>query len=64
MTPRQFNIALGLIGSSQLAFAKVIKVNARTIRRWALGEAEVPTAVAMLLNLMLETQSTVKELKP
>jgi DNA-binding transcriptional regulator YiaG len=63
MNTKKFNAALKKIGSTQTGFASIINVNARTVRRWALGEAEVPTAVAMLLNLMLDTNSTAKDLR-
>lgn len=63
MTKTQFNAALDATGFSQLAFAATIKVNDRTVRRWASGESEVPTAIAMLLNLMIKTNTTAKGLK-
>jgi hypothetical protein len=71
MTSEQFNAALARLGVTEgvylhvgrAAFAKTIKVNPRTVGRWALGEAEVPTAVAMLLNLMLKTKTPMEKLK-
>jgi DNA-binding transcriptional regulator YdaS (Cro superfamily) len=71
MTSDQFNAALDRLGitadgavyAGQTSFAETIAVNPRTVRRWALGEAEVPTAVAMLLNLMLKTKTPMKGLK-
>jgi DNA-binding transcriptional regulator YiaG len=62
MTPKQFNSALEVTGFTQTSLAATIKVNDRTVRRWASGEAEVPTAVAMLLKLMLKTETTAEGL--
>jgi DNA-binding transcriptional regulator YiaG len=64
MTSEQFNAALETIELTQQRFASIIRVNDRTVRRWASGEAEVPTAVAMLLNLMLATGCIATDLKP
>jgi DNA-binding transcriptional regulator YiaG len=64
MTVKQFNAALESAGLTQQGFAATIRVNERTVRRWASGEAVVPTPIAMLLNLMLKTGSTAEDLKP
>jgi DNA-binding transcriptional regulator YiaG len=63
MTKNQFTAALEALGFTDLSFAATIKVNDRTVRRWIYGESVVPTAVAMLLNLMLKTNSTAEDLK-
>lgn len=63
MTARQFSRALTLLGLTQIAFAETIKVNERTVRNWIGGRSEVPAAVAMLLNLMLDTNKSVQDLR-
>jgi DNA-binding transcriptional regulator YiaG len=63
VTGTQLRSALGKIGFSQVGFARVIQVSGRTVRGWISGQWPVPTVVAMLLNLMLKTESTEKDLK-
>jgi DNA-binding transcriptional regulator YiaG len=64
MTGAQMQTALDKIGFNQVGFAKTIAVNDRTVRLWIAGKWPVPRVVAMLLNLMIKTQSTAADLKP
>jgi hypothetical protein len=54
MSAKEYRDALEHLDISQLAAGKLFGVGSRTSRRWALGEARVPLAVAMLLRLMLK----------
>jgi uncharacterized protein (DUF111 family) len=63
MTHNQFNAALEKLGFTQVGFAATIDVGERSVRRWAAGQWPVPVPVAMLLNLMLKTNTTEKDLK-
>ena len=54
MTPRQFRKAIARLDLSQAAAAKILKVVPRTIRRYALGESNIPGARAKLLELRLK----------
>jgi DNA-binding transcriptional regulator YiaG len=64
MTSKQFVKALTQLGITQMAFARLIQVNERTVRNWAGGErSDVPTNIAMLLNLMLDTKKTAEDLR-
>lgn len=63
MTGRQFTRALTQLGLTQMGFAAVIEVNERTVRYWVSGHSVVPTAIAMLLNLMLDTKKNVQDLR-
>lgn len=63
MTGRQFTRALTRLGLTQTGFAAVIEVNERTVRYWVSGRSVVPTAIAMLLNLMLDTHKNVQDLR-
>jgi hypothetical protein len=57
MTPMksdEYRAALDKLGISQLAAGRLFAVGARTSRRWALDEARIPAAVAMLLRLMVK----------
>jgi DNA-binding transcriptional regulator YiaG len=63
MTGAQMQIALDKIGLSQVGFAKTIAKSDRTVRHWIAGSYPVPREIAMLLNLMIKTQSTEEDLK-
>jgi DNA-binding transcriptional regulator YiaG len=52
MTAEEFRSAIEVLGLSQLAAAQALEVDARTVRRWALGEREVPGPVRVALRLM------------
>jgi DNA-binding transcriptional regulator YiaG len=54
MTADQFRAALAGLGMTQAGFARVALVDARTVRRWALGERDVPGPVVALLRLLGE----------
>lgn len=53
----EFREALDALGLSQLAAAKALEVDARTVRRWALGEREIPGPVRVALRCMKRLQS-------
>ena len=55
MTTQQFRDTLLALGVSQQELAKLAGFNPRTVRRWALGELPVPTAVALVLRYWQET---------
>ena len=59
MDKNQYRKALEKLDLTQTAAGELFRVGARTSRRWALGEARVPWAVAMLLKLMVK-----RRLKP
>jgi len=63
MNSKQFTTALTRLGQTNQSFADLITTESRTVRRWASGEYPVPTPVAMLLNLMADTKSTVEDLR-
>lgn len=50
MTKEEFRIALDDLGISQLAFARAIRKNPRTVRRWLSGELAVPEIVASVFH--------------
>jgi DNA-binding transcriptional regulator YiaG len=63
MTNKQFSAALTRMGVTQQGFAETIRVNDRTVRNWVSGRSEVPTAIAMLVKLMLSTGTALQDLK-
>ena len=52
MTAEEFRAALASLGLSQVAAAAALEVDARTVRRWALGERAIPGPVRVALRLM------------
>jgi DNA-binding transcriptional regulator YiaG len=64
MNGTQMQAALDSVGFSQVGFAKTINISDRTVRGWIAGNWPVPRVVAMLLNLMIKTQSTETDLQP
>jgi DNA-binding transcriptional regulator YiaG len=52
MTADEFRTAIEALGLSQVAAAQALEVDARTVRRWALGEREIPGPVRVALRCM------------
>jgi DNA-binding transcriptional regulator YiaG len=52
MTATAFRAALAELGYSQTEFARVIRTEDRTVRRWIAGQSRVPGAVETLLVLL------------
>jgi DNA-binding transcriptional regulator YiaG len=52
MTTTEFRAALATLGYSLRGFAAYVGANERTVRRWALGEQDIPAWVPVLLGLM------------
>jgi hypothetical protein len=52
MTPDQFRVALADLRLSQVGFARLALVDARTVRRWCDGTRAVPGPVVALLGMM------------
>lgn len=53
MTPAQLRAALKGLRLSRGQLAKQLRVNVRTVYRWASGESEVPETVALLMYCWL-----------
>lgn len=62
MTAKQYRAALEQLDMTQLAAGELFAVGSRTSRRWALDEARVPAAVAMLLRLLLKKRIKLEDL--
>ena len=63
VTSRQFNKALMLLGITQIDLSRAIDVNERTIRSWVGGRSKVPNTVAALLNLLIDTKASLKDIR-
>jgi hypothetical protein len=53
MTPDEYLVTLHKLGLSAAAAGRYLGVSARTSRRYANGEADVPEAVVLLLRALL-----------
>lgn len=58
MTPDQYRTAIETLGLSQVAAAKLLGVDARTSRRWACGERDVPAPAERFLRYLIATGKT------
>jgi DNA-binding transcriptional regulator YiaG len=56
MSEAEFNRLLDELGLSQMAAARLLGVNARTIRRWAAGEADVLATAARFLRFLVRAK--------
>lgn len=58
MTPDQYRTAIETLGLSQVAAARLLGVDARTSRRWACGERDVPAPAERFLRYLIATGKT------
>jgi DNA-binding transcriptional regulator YiaG len=63
MTPLELRVAMDALDLNQTSLARTLDVSRRLVAYWAAGARPVPATAAMLLNLMLTTGSTVKDLR-
>jgi len=52
MTAEALRATLERLGLSQIGAARFLDVDARTVRRWATGDAVIPRSVELLLLLV------------
>lgn len=57
MTPDQYRTAIEQLGLSQVAAAHLLGVDARTSRRWASGEREVPPPAERFLRYLIASKT-------
>lgn len=53
MTPAEFRHTIKSLGLSQVGAASFLGVNDRTVRRWILGEVEIPEPVSRFLLFLV-----------
>ena len=63
MTPLELRVAMEALDLNQTSLARTLDVSRRLVAYWAAGTRPVPVTAAMLLNLMLTTGSTTKDLR-
>lgn len=62
--------AITKLGFNMQSFGRAINVNGRTVQSWCDGKhskgkpTEVPRVVAVLVNLMIDTEATEEHLRP
>ena len=52
MKPAELRAALAALGLSQVGFARTVRVDPRTVRRWVAGDAVIPGPVVVLIELL------------
>ena len=58
MTPDEYREALDSLGLSQVGAAKLLGVDERTSRRWAIGERGIPPPAQRFLRYLIVTKRT------
>jgi DNA-binding transcriptional regulator YiaG len=58
VSPEEYRSALERLGLSQVAAAKLLGVDARTSRRWANGERDVPAPAVRFLQYLMATRKS------
>jgi DNA-binding transcriptional regulator YiaG len=53
MTPDEYRFAIGHLGLTQAAAAHLLGVDARTSRRWACGERDIPAPAERFLRFLI-----------
>jgi hypothetical protein len=61
--PLLLRLATRACQNSETGAAKLFRADERTARRWALGESDIPTGVAMLLNLLVAGRLRLKDVE-
>jgi hypothetical protein len=64
MTGAQLYAAIKKLGFNMQSFGRTIDVRGRTVQGWCGDEYPVPRVVAMLVNLMIDTEATEEHLRP
>ena len=58
MTADEYRTAIETLGLSQVEAARLLGVDARTSRRWASGQREVPPPAMRFLRYLIATKKT------
>lgn len=64
MTGEQLHKAIKKLGFNQQSFGRAIGVHGRTVQGWTADNFPVPRVVAVLVNLMIDTEATAESLRP
>jgi DNA-binding transcriptional regulator YiaG len=55
MTPDEYREAIERLGLSQVGAARLLGIDERTSRRWAIGERDVPAPAERFLRYLIAT---------
>ena len=58
MSPDEYRETIEKLGLSQIAAARLLGVDARTSRRWASGERDIPPPAVRFLRYLIATNKT------
>ena len=58
MTSDEYRETIEKLGLSQIAAARLLGVDARTSRRWASGERDIPPPAVRFLRYLIATKKT------
>ena len=58
MTPVEYREVIEGLGLSQIAASRLLGVDARTSRRWASGERDIPPPAVRFLRYLIATKKT------
>ena len=64
ITGPQLSKAITKLGFNMQSFGRAINVDGRTVQGWVGEEYPVPRVVAVLVNLMIDTEASVESLRP
>ena len=62
MTPADLRAALAALELTQGGFARLVRVDARTVRRWVAGDREIPGPVIAIVEWLTERPAIRREL--
>lgn len=53
MTPEEYEDAIAALGLTQTSSAKLLGVDARTVRRWVAGDRDIPAPAVRFLRFLV-----------
>jgi len=65
VTPKQFKVALGRLGLTQVGFGRLIGYgeDGSNVRKWISGRGIIPPVVAIIVRLMLAGKISVADIE-
>jgi DNA-binding transcriptional regulator YiaG len=63
MTPHQLRTTLKHLDLTQVAAAKLLRVDGRTVRKWVSGDRSAPASAAILLKLIVAGKITIADVE-
>lgn len=63
MTPTEYRDHIARLGLSQVRAGRLLGRDARTSRRWALGQSNIPPEAAIILRLLVAGKLTIAQVE-